>query len=101
MPGMSSGLCGEGRREEDVGKADMRHGRPPPPLHEAVGALSSSVSQRLKQPPCKKERFRRSFILTTIDSMTHHGHAGTLSMHGVYVFVHCACAYIYGFVFLQ
>ena len=28
---MSSGLCGNGRQEEDVGKADIHHGQLPPP----------------------------------------------------------------------
>ena len=35
-------------------------------LHESVAGLSSSFSQRLKQPRCKKERFCRSFILKAI-----------------------------------
>ena len=39
--------------------------KPCHPLHEAVGALSSSSSQRLKHPRCK-ECFCRSFILTAI-----------------------------------
>ena len=36
------------------------------PLHEALGALSSFFSQRLKHPCCKKEHFRRSLIPTAI-----------------------------------
>ena len=36
------------------------------PLHDTVGALSSSFSSRLLQPRCRKERYRRSFIPTAI-----------------------------------
>ena len=36
------------------------------PLHETVGALSSSFSHRLLHPQCRKERYRRSFIPTAI-----------------------------------
>ncbi|KAI3366512.1 hypothetical protein L3Q82_000642 [Scortum barcoo] len=36
------------------------------PLHQTVGALSSSFSNRLRHPRCRKERFRRSFIPNTI-----------------------------------
>lgn len=36
------------------------------PLHETVSAMSSSFSQRLKHPRCRKERFRRSFIPTAV-----------------------------------
>ena len=36
------------------------------PLHETVSAMSSSFSQRLKHPRCRKERFRRSFIPTEV-----------------------------------
>ncbi|XP_056908721.1 uncharacterized protein LOC130536643 [Takifugu flavidus] len=39
---------------------------PSHPLHETVGALSSSFSSRLLHPRCKKERYRRSFILTAV-----------------------------------
>lgn len=39
---------------------------PSHPLHQTVGALSSSFSSRLRHPPCKKERYRRSFIPTAI-----------------------------------
>ena len=48
----------DGRPKEDVGRADNSHH----PLHKTIGALSSSFSQRVKHPHCKKERFRRSFI---------------------------------------
>ncbi|TWW77552.1 hypothetical protein D4764_12G0009420 [Takifugu flavidus] len=33
---------------------------PSHPLHETVGALSSSFSSRLLHPPCKRERYRRN-----------------------------------------
>ncbi|KAI3354985.1 hypothetical protein L3Q82_004788 [Scortum barcoo] len=36
------------------------------PLHQTVGALSSSFSNRLRHPRCRKERFHRSFIPNTI-----------------------------------
>ena len=39
---------------------------PSHPLHETVGALSSSFSSRLIHPRCKKERYRRSFIPTAV-----------------------------------
>ncbi|XP_054872156.1 uncharacterized protein LOC111569300 [Amphiprion ocellaris] len=39
---------------------------PSHPLHDTVGSLSSSFSSRLRHPPCKKERYRRSFIPSAI-----------------------------------
>ncbi|TWW61172.1 putative RNA-directed DNA polymerase from transposon BS [Takifugu flavidus] len=39
---------------------------PSHPLHETVGALSSSFSSRLLHPRCKRERYRRSFIPTAV-----------------------------------
>ncbi|KAI3358530.1 hypothetical protein L3Q82_014948, partial [Scortum barcoo] len=36
------------------------------PLHQTVGALSSSFSNRLRHPRCRKERFHRSFIPNTV-----------------------------------
>ena len=36
------------------------------PLHLTVRALSSSFSDRLIHPKCKKERSRRSFIPTVV-----------------------------------
>ncbi|TWW77898.1 cGMP-dependent protein kinase 2 [Takifugu flavidus] len=39
---------------------------PSHPLHETVGALSSSFSSRLLHPRCKKEQYRRSFIPTAV-----------------------------------
>ena len=39
---------------------------PSHPLHETVGELSSSFSSRLRLPPCKTERYRRSFVPTAI-----------------------------------
>ena len=39
---------------------------PSHPLHDTVGALSSSFSNRLLHPWCKKERYRRSFIPTAV-----------------------------------
>uniref|UniRef100_A0A8C7Z516 Reverse transcriptase domain-containing protein n=1 Tax=Oryzias sinensis TaxID=183150 RepID=A0A8C7Z516_9TELE len=36
------------------------------PLHQTVEALSSSFSGRLLHPPCRKERFRKSFIPTAV-----------------------------------
>lgn len=35
------------------------------PLHQTVGALSSSSSNRLRHPRCRKEVFHRSFIVNT------------------------------------
>ncbi|TWW55054.1 hypothetical protein D4764_09G0001030 [Takifugu flavidus] len=39
---------------------------PSHPLHETVGALSSSFSSRLLHPRCQRERYRRSFIPTAV-----------------------------------
>ena len=39
---------------------------PSHPLHQTVGALSSSFSNRLLHPRCKKERYHRSFIPTAV-----------------------------------
>ena len=36
------------------------------PLHETVGALSSSISNRLLHPWCIKESYRRSFFPTAV-----------------------------------
>ena len=36
------------------------------PLHDTVGALSSSFSGRLLQPPSKRERYHRSFLPTAV-----------------------------------
>ncbi|XP_051919971.1 uncharacterized protein LOC127599777 [Hippocampus zosterae] len=39
---------------------------PSQPLQPALIALGSSFSQRLLHPPCKKERYRRSFLPTAV-----------------------------------
>ncbi|KAI3367290.1 hypothetical protein L3Q82_008333 [Scortum barcoo] len=39
------------------------------PLHQTVGALSSSFSNRLRHPRCRKERFRRSENLDFLESL--------------------------------
>ena len=64
------------------------------PLRETVGAPSSSFSQRLKHPRCKKERFHRPFILTAIrlwnasESLRHLKYAQCIFM--------CTCVYVRG-----
>lgn len=49
---------------------------PSHPLHETVGALSSSFSSRLIHPRCRKERYRRSFLPTAVRMFnTHNTHS--------------------------
>lgn len=56
-------VVGEGRM---LVKLTSIMNNPHHPLHEYVSGLSSSFSQRLKHPRCRKERFHRSFIPTAV-----------------------------------
>ncbi len=62
--GMFSGICGRGGWEEDVGKVDIHHIHHP--LHETVSMWAAPSVRNWNTLRCRKEHFRRSFILTAV-----------------------------------